>query len=94
MLSALTVKASVMVVKPEMSAVPVTVKLSSTCVSPVAESRTKLPLAVSISDEAATPILMLSAVISVEVIAALNVDVAFTVNVSVASSPNVVLLST
>ena len=56
LLSALTVTPSVIVVKPPMSTVPTTVKLSSTIVSPVAESRVKLPDEVSTSDAPDTPI--------------------------------------
>ena len=69
MLSALTVTPSVIVVKPPISVVPVTVKLSSTIVSPVAESIVKLPEEVSISEAPDTPICTLSAVMSVEVTA-------------------------
>ena len=69
LLSALTVRPSVIVVKPSMSVVPLTVRLSSITVSPVLESRVKLPDAVSISDAPATPIRTLSAVMSVDVIA-------------------------
>ena len=83
-----------MVAWPSMSTVPVTVKLSSIVVSPVAESRTRLPDAVSISLEPETPIWTLSAVMSVDVIAALKVDVALTVKLSTLLSPIVVLPST
>ena len=69
LLSALTVRASVITVNASTSNVPLIVKLSSMIVSPVLESKVRAPEDVSISDEAATPILMLSAVISVEVIA-------------------------
>ena len=69
MLSALTVTPSVIVVKPPISAVPDTVRLSSTIVSPELESRVKLPVVVSISEAPATAIRMLSAVMSVDVIA-------------------------
>ena len=69
LLSALTVRASVITVNASTSNVPLIVKLSSTMVSPVLESKVRAPEDVSISDEPATPILMLSAVISVEVIA-------------------------
>ena len=68
-MSALTVRESVIVVKPPISAVPDTVRLSSTIVSPELESRVKLPDVVSISDAPATPIRTLSAVMSVDVIA-------------------------
>ena len=73
---------------------PLTVALSVISTDPPAESRTRLPAVVSISLEAATPILTASAVMSVEVIAALNVDVALTVRVSPEALPIVVLPST
>ena len=47
-----------------------------------------------ISFAASTPILILSAVMSVDVIAALNVDVALTTRLSPLASPRVVLPST
>ena len=87
LLSALTVRASVTVVNASTSNVPLTVKLSSMIVSPVLESKVREPEVVSISDEAATPILMLSAVISVDVIAPLNVEVVLTARVSVVVNP-------
>ena len=56
---------------------------------PPCESKIRFPEVVSISDEAATPILMLSAVISVDVIAPLNVEVELTARVSVVVNPAV-----
>ena len=56
LLSALTTRPSVIVVNRLISAVPFTVKLSSTIVSPVAESIVKLPREVSISEDPLTPI--------------------------------------
>ena len=47
-----------------------------------------------ISFAASTPIFILSAVMSVDVIAALNVDVALTIRLSPLASPRVVLPST
>ena len=55
-MSALTTRPSVIVVNRLISAVPLTVKLSSTIVSPVAESIVKLPRDVSISEDPLTPI--------------------------------------
>ena len=63
MLSALTVKPSVIVVRLSTSSVPLIVRLSSTIVSPVAESIVRLPVDVLISDVPSTPILMFLAVI-------------------------------
>ena len=69
-------------------------RLSSTIVSPVAESIVRLPVDVLISDVPSTPILMFLAVICSDVIAALKSDVALTVNESELASPRVVFPST
>ena len=78
-LSDLTLRVSRIAVSPETSRVPVTVRLSVTLVSPVAESRIRLPDVVLISLVPSTPISMLLAVISVDVIAWLKVIAPLTV---------------
>ena len=81
--------------RPFTSKVPVTVRLSSTWVSPVAESSIRLfPEVVLISESESTPIVTESAVISVEVIAWLNWTVPVTLWLSPEALPIVVFPST
>ena len=65
---------------PSTSNVPVTVRLSSTVVSPVAESRMRLtPVVVLISPSESTPMVTESAVMFVDVMAWLKVTVPVTI---------------
>ena len=90
----LIVRPSVRVVRPSTSRVPLTVRLSSTIVSEVAESRVRLPAVVLISELPSTASFRLLAVISSDVIAAVKVEVALTVKLSVELEPRVALSET